>query len=138
MKGGPSRRGLLCDCTTPPINRFAAPVTFEGMCLYKSGDTRCVAQPRLLVLVPAWSWDDLLSLLSSCAGCRQMELLPNMLIINSLRILALRNISTRAGKEVSRSFKFRNSKPFKHCAFSREGSFPALMSTRVANISIST
>ena len=87
-------------------------VTFEGMCLYKSGDTRCVAQPRLLVLVPAWSWDDLLSLLSSCAGCRQMELLPNMLIINSLRILALRNISTRAGKEDLRSFTFRNSKPF--------------------------
>ena len=85
---GPLRAGCWADSAVSAV--FG--VTFEGMCLYRNVDTRCVAQPRLLVLCCAWSWDDLLSLLSSCAGHRQMELLPNMLIISSQSSLALRNI----------------------------------------------
>ena len=45
---GPLRAGYWADSAVSAV----CGVTFEGMCLYRSVDTRCVAQPRLLVLVP--------------------------------------------------------------------------------------
>ena len=45
---GPLREGCWADNAVSAV----CGVTFECMCLYRSVDTRCVAQPRLLVLVP--------------------------------------------------------------------------------------